>query len=78
MLREEFVVLREENAAMAERAALAEVLKSALSSVALADTVAAQVADARDRLASRLELLTSELNDVRRSFDFCGSTRWFR
>ena len=44
---------------MAERAALAEVLKSALTSVALADTVAAQVADARDRLASRLELLTS-------------------
>ena len=73
VLREEFVVLRDGNAAaMAERAALAEVLKSALASVALADTVAAQVADARDRLASRLELLTSELNDVRRSIDSAG------
>ena len=51
--------LRSENAALAERAAIAADVKTAL-------------ADARDRLASRLELLTSELIDVRRSIDSAG------
>jgi hypothetical protein len=71
-LAERAAALAERAAALAERAALAEELKNALTSVALADTVAAQVADARDRLASRLELLTSELSDVRRSINSAG------
>jgi Macrocin-O-methyltransferase (TylF) len=61
-----FVAVRAENAALAERAAIAADLKSALTRVALADTVASQLSDVRDRLASRLELLTSEVSDVRR------------
>src|ERR1700735_4032282 len=72
-LRRENAALAARAAALAERAALAEELKNALTSVALADTVAAQVADARDRLASRLELLTSELSDVRRSINSAGA-----
>ncbi len=49
--------LRSENAAL-----------TALTRVAFS----AELADARDRLASRLELLTSELIDVRRSVDSAG------
>jgi hypothetical protein len=75
--------LRVENAALAVRVAMtgdvysevmrvAADLNSALTRVALADTVAAQLSDARDRLASRLELLTSEVHDVRRSIDPAG------
>jgi hypothetical protein len=47
-------------------------LNSALRGVALADTVAIQLSDARDRLASRLELLTSEVKDVGRSIASAG------
>ena len=47
-------------------------LKSALEKVAVADTVAKQLSDVRDRLASRLELLTSEVVDVRRQIDSAG------
>jgi hypothetical protein len=78
------VALRAENATLAERAAIAAELIPALTRLAQADTVAAQVADARDRLASklalltsdardrlasRLELLTSDVSDVRRRMD---------
>ncbi len=38
----------------------------------MADTVAKQLSDVRDRLASRLELLTSEVVDVRRQIDSAG------
>jgi hypothetical protein len=68
------VVLRAENVMLAERAAVAPALKSSLTRVesaltrmALADTVAEQLSDARDRLSSRLELLTLEVSDVRRN-----------
>ena len=44
-------------------------VEGALTRVASADTVAAQLSDARDRLASRLELLTLEVSDVRRRVD---------
>jgi hypothetical protein len=66
------LAVRAENAALAERAAIAADLKSALTRVALADTVASQLSEARDRLASRLELLTSEVNEVRRKVDLAG------
>ena len=65
-LEMEAVALREQNAALAGRAAILADLKNALTGVALADAVAGQVSDARDRLASRLELLTFELDSVRR------------
>src|SRR5271166_1721761 len=44
-------------------------VEGALTRVASADIVAAQLSDARDRLASRLELLTLEVSDVRRRVD---------
>ena len=69
------VAVRAENAALAERAALAADLKSALTRVALADTVARQLSEARDRLASRLELLTSDVNEVRRRVDSAGQPK---
>ncbi len=62
------VALRSENAALAERAAIAADVDTVLTRVAFSD----QLADARDRLASRLELLTHELFDVRRSIDSAG------
>ena len=68
----ENAALGAENAALAERAAIGADLKSALTPVALADTVAAQLSDARDRLASRLELLTFEINDVSRKVGSSG------
>ena len=58
--------------ALSQIAATAFDIKSALSQVALADTVGAQLTDARDRLASKLELLTSDVNDVRRRVDPAG------
>jgi hypothetical protein len=63
---------RAENAALTELDAVATDLKSMLTRVALADTVATQLSDAHDRLASRLELLTLEVSDVRRRVDFRG------
>ena len=42
-------------------------LKASIGSAASADLVASQVADARDRLASRLEVLTAELSELRRA-----------
>jgi hypothetical protein len=62
------LALRSENATLTERAAIAADVKTALTRVASSD----QLADARDRLAGRLELLTSELVDVRRSIDSAG------
>jgi hypothetical protein len=62
------LALRSENATLTERAAIAAEVKTALTRVASSD----QLADARDRLAGRLELLTSELVDVRRSIDSAG------
>ena len=62
------VALRSENAALAERVAIAADVNTVLTRVAFSD----QLADARDRLASRLELLTHELFDVRRSIDSAG------
>ena len=77
-----FIALRGENAALAEHAVTAADLNSALARIAAdsggltraaaADAVAAQLSDVRDRLASRLELLTSEVSDVRRSISAGG------
>ena len=60
--------LRSENAALAKRAAIAADVKTALTRVAFSD----QLVDARDRLASRLELLTSEVDDLRRGLNSAG------
>lgn len=59
--------LRAENVALAERAAITAHVSSALEA-----QVKSAVIDVRDRLASRLELLTSEVSDVRRSIDSSG------
>jgi O-methyltransferase len=72
MLRAENAALKAENAALAQYSAAEPDLKSALSPVALGDVVAAQIADARDRLASRLEILTFEVVDVRRRIGAAG------
>jgi Macrocin-O-methyltransferase (TylF) len=69
------IAARAENVALVERVAIAADLKSALTRVALADTVAAQLSDVRDRLASQLELLTSEVNEVRRRVDSAGQPK---
>jgi hypothetical protein len=83
------VALRTENAELAERVAIAADLRSVLAPVGaqlgdardrLTATLGAQVADARDRLAGRLEILTSELGDMRRTVASAGrhpaNRRW--
>ena len=76
---ERFDAVKTVNAALTNELAIAKTkvdflsrVESALTRVALADTVATQLLDVRDRLASRLELLTSEVDDVRRRVDSAG------